>query len=168
MAGQRQKPREALAFRRGGRDRVLEETPAEIREYALPMPEGLTPEAQFVWQETMPLAMRHLVPTDFFHVRRWIFWVNEFVKAAAAVVEEDSVVVQAYGTVLNPRARYLQQCEMNLQRLEASIGLHPQARMRHGITFATEQTALEKLKARRGAGERPKPAPMAFPKTVNA
>lgn len=139
---------------------MLEETPEELRA-VLPMPEGLSPEAQFVWNETIPMAMKHFFPTDFFHIRRWIFWVNEFVKTAAEVVEEGSVVRGALGSdVLNPRARYLQNCEMNLQRLEASIGLNPQARMRHGITFATEQSALDKLK---GRGERPKAKPMSFP-----
>lgn len=164
MAGQRQKPREELAFKRGGRDRVAEATPEGMTVPSLDMPPGLRPDAQWVWQQTIPLVMKFLVPTDFPIVHRWIYYVNEFMATAELLALEGPIVEQQYGTVLNPRARWLQQLEGNIFRIEGTLGLNPQARMRLGITHAAEQTALEKLRG--GRSDRPKPTPMSFPKAA--
>lgn len=47
---------------------------------------------------------------------------------------------------LNPRVRYLRTCEEHIARCETVMRFNPLARMRLGITFATEQSALAGVK----------------------
>lgn len=165
MAGARQKHPDALVFRRGGRVKSLETIdkdgkrqipPADLR-----MPDGLHPEAQQVWQETIAIARDHLFPADVFAVERWIHWVNEWLKATETLAHEGVVVSGHRGiTRLNPLVRYQARCEDNIVRAETVMGFNPLARMRLGITFAMEQSALASLKGSIPAG----PAPMDKPK----
>jgi hypothetical protein len=159
MAGQRQKPADQLAFKRGGRGRVLEVVPEEEAvAHQFPVPEGLSPEAEYVWVETMEVAKRSLFPTDFFQARRWIFWVDRWLKEVAALAGEDSVVWGATGMVRNPRYMVIRQIEANIVHAEQVMGLDPRARMRLGITYSQEQSALAKLKE--PASERRRPVPL--------
>lgn len=163
MSGARQKDRGDLVNPRGGRDRRAEATPdmPELRVVTV-TPEGLRPEAVAVWEEVIPLAVTHLVPTDMPAVRRWIWAWNEFFEHREGLMNEGVTVMGSVGTpVQNPRCKWMALMMAELNRLEAKCGFDPLARMRHGITFAKEQTALEKLKA--GAAK-PKPGRLAPPK----
>lgn len=175
MAGQRQKPREELAFKRGGRDRVAEEVPAgasvagvAVLERAgggggaqrppappsggesegFPCPENmdLLEESRAMWRMVVP-TLRHVAAREYGHLVRWIFWWNEWFKLSKDVASAgwDEPTLMG-GAKMRPKARGLQTCEMNLLRFENTLGLNPQARMRLGITFAAEQSALERLK----------------------
>lgn len=153
MSGMRQKHPDALVFRRGGRVKAL--TPVAVTEHSpeLPKPEGLCDQAQQVWEETTSMAKAHLLPTDYFLLVRWITWVDlwigemEIVKSQGMVVETTRNAVAA--TTRNPRLLGIAQLERNIAQAEQAMGLTPLARMRLGITYAQEQSALQSLKAPR-------------------
>lgn len=148
MVAERQKRPEDLAYRRGGRGAALEVV-GEERRVEFPMPDGLSAEAQYVWQETMALAEASLMPTDFFQARRWIYWVERWLREARVLALEPSIVEGALGEVRNPRFMVIRQIEGNIVHAEQVMGLDPRARMRLGITYKQEQDALDALKARR-------------------
>lgn len=149
MAGQRQKPPDQLVFKRGGRGKPLQTVQVTEHSPDFPVPPGLLPEAEMVWVETMALARAHLLPTDYFQARRWIHWVNRWLQEISTLADEDLVTRGAVSDVMNPRLRAVLLIEREIKHAETVMGLNPQARMRLGITHVEEQTALEKLKARR-------------------
>jgi phage terminase small subunit len=161
MAGVRQKPRAELADQSRARMAVVEDVPATER-LVVPMPEGLQAETQEIWHLHMDTA-KHLGRSDFGHVLTWIHsWDDYFLvrKGLAAAADADRPWVsrlqsQKYGLTVHPLVRQMAVHRGEILRLEAALGFNPQARMRLGITFAAEQTALERL---RGGGARKPPA----------
>lgn len=154
MAGVRQKHPDRLAFKRGGRADVAgPNVPARMRQ-EWPVPKGLSEEATLIFQQTMALASERILPTDYFAVRRWIRWVNRWLREMDLFEDEDMVTAGALTEVVNPRLRGLMLIEGRIVALEQAMGLDPRARMRLGITFAQEQEALTSLKASR-QGRRP-------------
>lgn len=161
VSGQRQKHPDALTFRRGGRVKALQ--PVEVTDVSpsFDAPAGLLPESAQIWNQTLELARAHLMPTDIFAARRWIHWVNEWFKTVERIEDEGTTVAGTRGTtVLNPDVFYLKTCEANIVHAETTMGLNPQARMRLGITYVEEQSALERLKQIGTGTARPKPARM--------
>lgn len=147
MAGQRQKHPDQLVYRRGGRVKPLEVVAVSDVSPQFRAPDGLLPEATQIWDQTLELARAHLMPTDMFQARRWIHWVNEWLKAVARIDEVGVTITGSLGTtVTNPDVYYLKTCEAAIIHAETVMGLNPQARMRLGITYAEEQSALAKLK----------------------
>ena len=146
MAGQRQKHPDALVFRRGGRVKSLEVVDPEIEAPEFDPPDGLRADALVIWDQTMELARAHLMPTDIFAARRWIHWVNEWLKSVE-VLGDRPLVMGSAGIVVNPIVRYIRECETKIEHAETVMGLTPLARMRLGITYAMEQSALAALKS---------------------
>lgn len=160
MAGQRQKPREELAFKRGrGRMAVAEPVAEAARADQMPMPENidLCEEARELWRLTVT-ELPHVAKREYGFLVRWITWCNLWWRALRELELEGVVEQTVYGSKLSTQFRALRECEMMVQRFETKLGLDPQSRMRLGLTAAKEQTALERL---RGAGaERRAPAPI--------
>lgn len=164
MSGQRQKHPDALTFRRGGRVKTLvtidQDGKRQVPPANLEMPDGLCQEAQVIWEETIGVTREHLFPSDAFAVNRWIWWVDQWLRAAAQLKDEGYVIAGVRETRLNPRMRVLRQAEESIRWAETVLGLSPLARMRLGITFAMEQSALAALKgAGRGKPTRMRRAP---------
>ena len=157
--GERQKHPDALVFRRGGRVKALETVEVTAHSPSFDAPDGLLPEAAQIWNQTLELARAHLMPTDIFAAHRWIHWVNEWFKTVAALGDHIAVEGSRGTPVLSPRVLYLKECEKNIVHAETVMGLNPQARMRLGITYVEEQSALAKLKEIHDSGPR-KPARM--------
>jgi P27 family predicted phage terminase small subunit len=146
----RQKHPDALVDRRRSRVKALVPVggPGEgsIPPADLEMPEGLHTEAQRIWNETVTFAHHHLYSPDGLALRRWIHWVSEWWETTEQIALEGVVVRGKRESRLNPRVRYLRTCEEHIARGETVMGFNPLARMRLGITFAMEQSALAGLK----------------------
>lgn len=138
-----------LVDRRRGRVKAfvtIDQTGRHVQPVDLRMPEGLEPEARRIWEETVAGSREHLFPADAVAARRWIHWVNEWLKATERLAEEGVVIPGRREPRLNPLVRYVQTCEENIARSETVMGFNPLARMRLGITFAVEQSAIATLK----------------------
>jgi len=159
MAGQRQKAREELAFKRGGRDTVLglvgqgdriemAEPPANLE---------LCDEAQEVWRLVVP-TLEHVSRRELPVLVRYIVWVHLWWQAFRSVEDHGVTEYTKEGSKLSTPFRAMREAEMMCERIEAKFGLDPQARLRLGLSAAKTQTALERL---RGGGARKPPAKMA-------
>lgn len=162
MAGQRQKPREELAFKRGGRDTVVDLVPEGAGVIGAPPPENmaLCQEARDVWAMVVP-DLPHVVRREYPKLVRWIFWWNRWWTLAKAVESDGDVEQTQFGSKVSSEFRALERAEAMLIRIESQFGLDPQARMRLGLAAVKTETALEKL---RGTRERKPPARMAVAK----
>lgn len=151
MAGQRQKPREELAFRRGGRDTRVQEAPAGESVVGMAPPTWLElgEEAKATWEMIVP-TLQHVRQSEFPLLVRWIIWVQAYWIASKEVMDSTKpglVERTAFGTKLSAAFRAMERADMNAQRIEAKFGLDPQARMRLGLQSIAQETALQRLRA---------------------
>lgn len=158
MAGQRQKAREELAFKRGGRDTVVGLLPQgeRIEMKEPPANLDLCAEAREVWRLVVP-TLEHVSRRELPLLVRYIVWVNLWWKALRAVENDGVAEYTALGSKLSTQFRALREAEMMCERLEAKFGLDPQARLRLGLSAAKTETALQRL---RGDSPRKPPSKM--------
>lgn len=161
MAGQRQKAREELAFKRGGRDTVVDVVPEGARIVDLKPPKNLElcEEALAVWEMTVP-DLPHAVRREVPKLIRWIWWWNQWFTLAKAVEFAGATVTTAFGDKVSSEFRALERCEAMIHRIETTFGLDPQARMRLGLTAVKTESALQRL---RGGGDRKAPTKLVQP-----
>lgn len=161
MAGQRQKARDELAFKRGGRDTVLGLTPQgdRIEMKEPPANLDLCQEAQEVWRLVVP-TLEHVSQRELPVLVRYITWVHLWWKAFRSVEDHGMTEYTKEGSKLSTPFRAMREAEMMCERLEAKFGLDPQARLRLGLNAAKQETALQRL---RGGGARKPPAKMVVP-----
>src|SRR6059036_1896507 len=119
MPGKRQKPMEALAFRRGGRYRPLSLAEDSDRE-APPCPAGLTASAERAWQNLWESRLSHsFTDTDRPALYRWLWWYDQWLRRAEDITQLGPTRRGVRGdTVLRSCVRYLRICEAALQSLE--------------------------------------------------
>jgi P27 family predicted phage terminase small subunit len=147
MAGQRQKHPDALAYKRGGRYQAL--APVTGWAGATPrLPRGTSPRVRSTWAALWrsPLAGA-FKETDVPTLQRWAWWLDQWLRVASEVAAEPLTLAGRSGPVLNPKARYLKQCETALRELERAFGMDALARLRLGITLADNQTKAQALRA---------------------
>lgn len=159
MAGQRQKSRDELAFKRGGRTAVVDLVPEGQRVEFKEPPEhlNLCAEAVEVWRLVVP-ELEHVARREFPVLVRWIVWQNVWWLAYRDVTNEGVTEHTKEGSKLSTPFRAMREAEMMCQRIEAKFGLDPQARMRLGLAAVKQETALQRL---RGGAERKPPAKIA-------
>src|SRR5439155_778219 len=136
LSGKRQKHPDALAFKRGGRYRPLAPVPAADR--PLPAaPRGVGAAAQDVWRRLWRSSLAGAFhDTDVPALRRWLWWLDQWLAVARDVEREGYEGVGALGgPILHPRIRYLRMCESTLQHFEQAFGMNALARIRLGLTL---------------------------------
>lgn len=156
MAGQRQKPRSELSFKRGGRGgSVLVDVSAAERIEMMEPPEGLplSPDAQQVWRMVVP-TLSHIHQRELPVLLRYITWVSLWWQALRTV---EALGMYGDGGLSAP-FRALERAEVVCERLETKLGLEPQARMRLGLSAIKEESALQRLRGGADVAERKPPA----------
>lgn len=158
MAGQRQKAREELAFKRGGRTAVVALVPEGERVVATEPPANLDlcEEAAETWRMVVP-SLEHVAKREYPVLVRWIKWVDIWWRATKEVEARGLVEYTDAGSKLSTPFRAMREADMMCQRIEAKFGLDPQAGMRLGLAAVKQETALQRL---RGGSERRPPARM--------
>jgi P27 family predicted phage terminase small subunit len=146
MAGQRQKHPDALAFKRGGRYQPL----APVAGLSIPepiCPPNVREDAKSVWRAlwASPLAGAFKA-SDVPALRRWLWWLNEWLRSSEMMAESSPTIAGAKGPILNPLARYVKLCEASCRELEKAFGMDALSRLRLGLTLVEEQSAIAKLK----------------------
>jgi len=147
MAGKRQKPPDALAFRRAGRYRPL--VIAEGERPVPPCPEGVVTKARDAWNHLWRSPLRQAyAESDLPALHRWVWWYDQWLRTAEQITQTGPTRSGARGdVVLRPSVRFLKACEEALQSLEEAFGMTPLARMRLGITCSEGQSTVELLRA---------------------
>lgn len=146
MAGQRQKHPDDLAFKRGGRYQPLVVVGGtDVQPPALP--KGASSAVRSMWRELWGSSLAGAFkPTDVPTLQRWAWWLDQWFRVSAEVASDPLLVQSRTGYALNPKTRYLKQCESSLRELEKAFGMDTLARLRLGLTLVEEQSALQKLK----------------------
>jgi|GEM_PF-5186688 len=155
MSGQRQKDRDELAFKRGGRDSVVEYDPS-IGELEFPLSRELLPETRAHIRQCRKDMAGFWRPTDVGQIVRYAETFDAWVRERQALAEEGTVEPAGkHGRKANPRLQALAIYQNELRALESTLGLSPQGRLRLGIKVLATASALERL---RGGGPRRPPA----------
>lgn len=157
VAGQRQKSRDELAFKRGGRDVVVAfDGAAGPLEFSIP--HGLLPKTREHVRQLLATMRGYWRESDLQVLRRYMLSLDRWQRETAALDAEGSVVQTLKGQRINARVSIIDRIEKSMRADENTLGLSPLSRMRLGITALTGETALQKL---RGGAERHPPARMA-------
>lgn len=147
MAGQRQKHPDSLTFKRGGRYQALAVVEALPNAKPPALPKGTSPEVRRVWRELWRAQLAGAFkPTDVPTLRRWAWWLNQWLRVSAEVEESNLLTFTKKGYALNPAWRALKQCETALRELEKAFGMDALARLRLGITLADGQAKAAALR----------------------
>jgi P27 family predicted phage terminase small subunit len=94
---------------------------------------------------------------DLYVVERWIRLVDEL-ETVYPVFKRDRIVDGSMGQpTLNPLAKYIQDLQGQLARLEAQLGIGPMSRLRLGLTLAEGRMTADKLNEQLDAAEQDEP-----------
>lgn len=146
MAGQRQKPVDSLAFRRGGRGGQainLTKLAGHASEVPLP-PKGITRTARESWKAFWRSDVAALVnlDADLTALRRWVECLSEREHVCAELAKKPVVEGSMGQDVLNPLASYMQKLTAEIARYEDRFGMTPKSRMQLGVTFKQYRDAV--------------------------
>jgi P27 family predicted phage terminase small subunit len=146
MSGQRQKHPDKLAYKGSGRYQPLTVVAASHADPPA-LPDSASATVQQVWRDLWASDLAGAFkPTDVPTLKRWAWWFDQWLRVSGEI-EADPLLTQARGVwSLNPKVRYLKQCESSLRELEKAFGLDPLARLRLGITLADGQAKAQALR----------------------
>ena len=147
MSGQRQKAPDALADRRPGRYAPLAVVLPAATAKPPSLPKGTATQVRKLWRDLWGSQLAGVFkPTDVPTLRRWAWWLNQWFRVSSEIESEALLVPTRGGWALNPKARYLKQCETALRELEKAFGMDALARLRLGITLADGQAKAAALR----------------------
>ncbi len=147
VAGQRQKAREELAFRRGGRTAVAEFDGAGAMVFSFP--HGLLPWTREHVRGLLNAMGGYWRPSDMVVLRRYTVTVDRWRREYEKLAGEETIVNTPFGPKPNVRLKVIEQFERSMRADENTLGLSPLSRLRLGIKAVEGQSALERLKGRR-------------------
>lgn len=148
MAGRRQKHPDALVYRRGDRVQALAPVTGGWQGPTPSLPQSVKDKGvREVWRELWRSQLAGVFkPTDVPTLRRWAWWLDQWMRVSREVSESPITTRGANGPTLNPSIRYLKQCETALRELEKAFGMDALARLRLGITLADNHSKAAALR----------------------
>ena len=147
MAGQRQKPVQNLAFRRGGRGREVT-IPAGSPLGGVPKaPPRLTRAVVEHWEAYWSDPISRLVTeAAVYDVRRYFVALSERERLERKAAKEPIVAGSAGQDTLNPLYKRLEELTREIERYRQELGILPLARMRLGVATGHARSALEEMR----------------------
>lgn len=110
-------------------------------------PKGIKAAAKRRWAAywASPVARAVDLGADLYVVERWIRLVDEL-ETVYPVFKRERVVDGSMGQpTLNPLAKYIQDLQGQMAKLEAQLGIGPMSRLRLGLTLAEGRMTADKL-----------------------
>jgi len=147
MPGQRQKPVQNLAFRRGGRGReVTIPAHSPLGEVPAPPPR-LTRAVRDHWDAYWQDPISRLVTeAAVHHVRRYFVLLAERERLERKVARRPIVPGSAGQDTLNPLYRRLEELTREIEVYMRELGILPLSRMRLGVATGHARSALEEMR----------------------
>jgi hypothetical protein len=147
MAGQRQKPVQNLAFRRGGRGReVAIPDHSPLGEVPAPPPR-LTRAVRDHWEAFWSDQISRLVTeAAVHHVRRYFVLLSERERLERKVSKAPIVPGSAGQDTLNPLYKRLEELTREIEVYMRELGILPLSRMRLGVATGHARSALEEMR----------------------
>ena len=149
MAGQRQKPVQNLAFRRGGRGReVTIPTHSPLEEAPAPPPR-LTRAVAEHWEAYWSDPISRLVTeATVYDVRRYFSALAERERLERKAGKAPIVAGSAGQDTLNPLYDRIEELTREIEKYRQELGILPLARMRLGVATGHARSALEEFRER--------------------
>ena len=149
MAGQRQKPVQNLAFRRGGRGREVA-IPEHSPLGGVPAPPPrLTRAVAEHWDAYWGDQISRLVTVGaLYDVRRYFVLLSERERLERKVSKAPIVPGSAGQDTLNPLYKRLEELTREIEVYMRELGILPLSRMRLGVATGHARSALEEMRAR--------------------
>src|ERR687885_773168 len=147
MAGQRQKPVQNLAFRRGGRGREVT-IPDHSPLGGVPAPPPrLTRAVRDHWEAYWADPISRLVTeAAVHHIRRYFVLLSERERLERQVARRPIVPGSAGQDALNPLYRRLEELTREIEVYMRELGILPLSRMRLGVATGHARSALEEMR----------------------